>query len=246
MGWVGKSRSRISTNVFAQRIDDDLFPFLQSLGHFGHVACDLSEFHFPSFESVVMDDETHVVPVIGPDRFRGNRQDVRTPRHGDLDLGGHPRPQSAWGILDFDDSLEVLDVCAPTDCGQRSYRGDMALDLLVWRPFDLHLGPHPRTNSLYDCLVQYGHDLHVVQIREVEEVLFLPHGQTWLNNEGPIAIVRVNDKTVVRSADRAVFNLLLQQGEPIAMALESKLRRPQDCLRLRHRPFEHPSGFRAP
>ena len=107
--------------------------------------------------------------------------------------------------------------------GNRSDRGDMALDLHVRRPFDLNLGPHPRTDSLDDRLVQYGHDLHVVQIREVEEVLFLPHGQTWLDNEGSIAIVRVNDEAVVRSADRAVFHLLLQQGEPIEMALEPEL-----------------------
>ena len=87
--------------------------------------------------------------------------------------------------------------------------------------------------------MDHRHRQHLVQVGQVEEVLFLVDDHPLLDPDRPPIVAGVDDEPVVRRPDRAPFYLALEHLLPVDMPLEPLVLIIQHRLGRAHISFQH-------
>ena len=100
-------------------------------------------------------------------------------------------------------------------------------------------GTHAGSDLIDNRLVQHCHDFHVVQVWQIKQWLALAHRQAGFDEQFATGIIGVDDESVVRGTNGAVFDLLLERGQPVIVA-------GNEALDIRGSPWPLVPRLRAP
>ena len=90
-----------------------------------------------------------------------------------------------------------------------------------------------------------GHDLHVVEVRQVHQVLPLTDIHSFLDHDLPASVVGVDHEAVVGRPDRAKLDLFFQLGQTFQIPLQPAVLVLERGLRAQHVDFQDSEGLGA-
>jgi len=143
----------------------------------------LTEFHLTAHELVVARQEANRAVFLGDHGAVGDRQDVLTQGQNDLDPGCHARPEARTGAIQLDDALEVAGILPAIALLDRDLvdRNHPAVEDELGQGFKLDPGTQPRGDAIDHRFVEGHLDLHLRQIGQIKEHLFLAYGHPLLD-----------------------------------------------------------------
>ena len=208
------------------RLHDDLVPFGKALGDFDHVMVILADRHLATAEAIGPGDVADVLALFDGQGLRRDHQGLVAAGGQDLYLGGHAGHQPSRDDVKLDAGLEVLDLVGlvPASLRHRQWgdRDDLPFELDVRQGLDLDPDGHPSLDPVDDRLVELHLDFHLAQVGQIEQVLVLADDRAEFDHR-VVIVISVDEKAVVRSADRAVVNLLLVLSQLLVIALNLDL-----------------------